>query len=252
MKRIALLLLLLATPVQAENVVGHFMSRFDLDRPDANMIFCRSEGIRGNPFGPPKPADYLVDNAGSETAVTSATSGQDVFLGMGAGDMITITVDQVQYPRGIVTYTDTENIVVDEAIDLSGSDYPISWRENVCGSGTTAGWLDTSNLSNMSVFFYLTQYVGDGNGLDVRIEGIVMTPDGIENLVQVWPEKTVGAVASVQNFTVAGIRTNLIVNITAPVQRLRVGVLHNTADDGNDLTTNAEQISAVLYGYRQR
>jgi hypothetical protein len=250
MKRLTLLLLLLALPAQAEVVVGHFMSRYDLDA--TTITYCRSEGQRGDPFAPPKPNDYLVDNAGSVTAVTSATAGQDVFLGMGTGDMITITVSQVDYPRGILTYTDTENIVVDEAIDLSASDYKITWRENKCGTAATDGWLDASNLINISVFFYLTQYVGDGNGLDVRIEAIVLTPDGTENLVQVWPDKAVAAGASVQNFTTAGITSNLIVNITAPVQRIRVGVLHNTADDGNDLTTNAEQISAVLFGYRQR
>ena len=252
MKKLLLLLLLLAIPAQAENVTGYFAVRYDLD--STSIIYCRSEGERGDPFRPPKSALYRVDNAGSETAVTSATAGQDVFLGMAAGDVMYITVDQVQYERGVLTYTDTENIVVDEAIDLSGDDYRFSWRRNNCGTAATDGWLSTSGLSNLSVMFAMNQYVGDAgnNGMDVRIEGMIAAPDGTTSVMQLWPSKSVGAAASVQNFLTAGITSNLIVNVTAPIEQIRVGMLHNTADDASgDLTTNAEQISVTLYGYRE-
>jgi hypothetical protein len=248
MKRLLILLLLLATPALAdESVFGYFTVRYDLDA--TSITYCRSEGQRGDPFAPNKPNDYLVDNAGSETAVTSATAGEDVFLGMAAGDVIFITVDQVVYPRGIVTYTDTENIVVDEAIDLSGSDYPITWRRNNCGTAVTDGWLDIGNQNDVTITFFLKQYVGDGNGLDIRVEGTVESPDGTTNLVQLWPTgKTVGGAATVQNFTTAGIATNIMINVPEPVQKVRIGMLHNTADDGGDLTTNAEQITGIVHG----
>jgi len=249
--------LLLATPVMGqENPQAYFALRYDLDA--TAITYCRCEGVDGNPFGAPMPVEYLVDNGGSSTAVTSATAGQPVFAGMARGDVIFISIGGVLYPRGIVTYTDSENIVVDEAIDLSAADYPITWKKNNCGTAVTSGWISTAGLEQATVGFFVKQFVGDTNGLDVRIEGTVVTADGTTNVVQLWPSgKTVAGAATVQSFSTggvdptAGITSNLFVNITAAVQEVRVGMFHNTADDGNDLTTNAEEITVILFGLRK-
>lgn len=250
MKRLTLVLamLLLATPVMAQQVrLGYMALRYDLDA--TSITYCRSEGKNGDPFGPPMSRDYLVDNAGSETAVTSATADQDVFLGMARGDVMFITVAAVQYPRGVLTYTDTENIVVDEAIDLSAADYPFTWRRNNCGTAVTDGWVNIGGMDDVTVGIFLKQYVGDGNGIDFRLEGTVQTPDGTTNIVQLWPtDKTVDGAATVQNILNTGITANIFINVQEPIDQIRLGMFHNTADDGADLTTNAEQITAVVFG----
>jgi len=256
MKKVLFVLfgLLLAVPVVGqENPQGFFTLRYDLDA--TAITYCRCEGVDGNPFGAPKTVPYLVDNGGSSTSITSATAGQAVFDGMGVGDIVFLNVGGVLYPRGIVTYTDSENIVVDEAIDLSASDYPITWKNTVCGTGVTNGWISTAGLEQATVGFFIKQFVGDTNGLRARLEGTVLTPDGTTNIVQLWPAtKVIATAATTQLFQTggvdptAGITSNLFINITSAVQAVRVGMYHATADDGNDLTTNAEQITVVLFG----
>lgn len=246
------LVLLLALPAAAQqNPLGYFYLRHDVDA--TAITYCRSEGQNGSVFEDAMRVDDQVDNTASSTTVDLAATGGTPFTSMGVGDVIFIhgvAPGQID-PRGILTYTDAANIVVDEAIDLSAANYNISWRNHVCGTAVTSGWVSMAGLSEVSIGIMLKQYVGDGNGLDVRVEGTIETPDGTTNLIQLWPDKTVAASASVQNFTAAGIATNLIVNITAPVQKVRVGAFHNTADDGNDLTTNAEQLTVVLYGEQE-
>ncbi len=228
-----------------EEVVGYFMTRYDLDA--TSLTFCRSEGQNGSVFEGPVNVQYTADSSG--TAVTSATASTSTFDLMAALDAIYLTSGGVIYPRSILTYTDVDTLVTDEALTASGA--KVSWRKHNCGTGVTNGWISTRGINNITIGFFLTQYVGDGNGLDMRVEGTVETPDGTTNVVQLWPtDKTVGGAATVDNFTTAAIASNLFINVNAPVSMIRIGVLHNTADDGNDLTTNAEQVTAVLYGQR--
>jgi hypothetical protein len=250
---LAALVLLLALPAAAQqNALAYFYHRHDVDA--TAITYCRSEGQNGDPFGAPMAIDAQVDNAGSSTTIDQASATGEPFRDMGVGDTFFIhgvTAGSIT-PRSIVTASSSTSVVVDEAIDLSADNYNITWRNDVCGTAVTSGWISTAGLSNVTIGFFLTQYVGDGNGLDVRIEGTVETSDGTTNIVQLWPTgKTVGGAATVQNFTTAGIATNIFVNITAPVQKVRVGAFHNTADDGNDLTTNAEQITVALYATRE-
>lgn len=246
MKKLAFVLALaLASPVYAGyEVLGYSALRYDLD--STTMTYCVARGANGGVFGQvgPKTNDYLLDSA--STAVTADTAGTALFTGMAVGDVLFIRSAGVIYPRTILTYTDSETLVSDEALTADGVRF--DWVENDCGTGVTNGWVMTAGWDHITVAFFMKQYVGDGNGVDIRLEGAVLTPDGTTNVIQLWPSKTVGAAATVQNLTTAGIASNLAIEIASPVQAVRLGMKHNTADDGNDLTTNAEQFTVVVYG----
>lgn len=249
MKRlIVALLLLIAAPVLAQqNPQQYMMVRYDLDA--TTLTFCRSNG-KGGPSGAPLDGVARVTNAASSTTITGSDTSLDVFAAIEAGDTIYIHdgATGTTYTRGVLSKTDADNVVVDEAVNLGGNSYGWTWRDQTCGTTATDGWVNASGLENLSVGIFFTNISDDGNGIDARLEATIQTPDGSTNLVQVWPDKTVAAAASVQNFTTEGITSNLFVNITNPIDSLRVGMKINTADDGSDVAGDAEQITVILFG----
>jgi hypothetical protein len=250
MKRLAVAILLIAAPAIAQqNPQGYFMTRYDLDA--TAITYCRSNGKGGSPYGAPLSGPGQVTNAASSTTITGADLTADVFTAIAAGDTIYIHdgATGTTYARGVVTRTDADNVVVDEAVDLGGSNFGWTWRDQTCGTAVTDGWVSAAGLENLSVGLFFKQISDDGSGIDVRLEGTIHTPDGTTNIMQIWPSKDPAAANTVQNFTTAGLVSNMIVNVTAPIDSLRVGMFFNSADDAaGDVTTDAEQITVVLFG----
>lgn len=246
---IALVLAALTVPALAQqNPQGYFMARYDLDA--TSITYCRSNGQGGSPYGAPLAGVARVTNSASSTTVTGSDLTLDVFAAVEAGDVIYIHDGSTSttYTRGVLSKTDADNVVVDEAVNLGGNNFSWTYRDQTCGTAVTSGWVSAAGMDNLSVGIFFTNISDDGNGIDVRIEGTIQSADGTTNLVQVWPSKDVAAAASVQNFTTEGITSNLFVNITSPLDSLRIGMFFNTADDGTDTTTDAEQITVILFG----
>ena len=238
-----------ALPALAQqNPQGFMTVRYDLDA--TSIIYCRSNGSGNSPFGAPLSGVGAVTNASSSTTITGSDLTQDVFAAVGRGDVIYIKdgPGNTVYTRGVITKTDADNVVLDEAVDLGGDSFTWTYRDQECGTAATDGWVSAAGLENLSVGLFFKQVSDDGNGIDVRLEGTIKTPDGTTNVMQIWPSRDPAAALTVQNFTVAGAVSNMIVNVTAPIDSLRVGLLFNVADDGTDTLTDAEQITIVLFG----
>jgi hypothetical protein len=226
---------------------GFFTARYDLDA--TTMTYCASVGADGTVWDSQGIAgDAQVDNASSSTTITDTGTGHP-FTNVAVGDLLLIDVAGVLTPREVIARADEDGVTVDEAIDLSAADYDFTYRDLTCGTASTSGWVYVGNLHNVLVTFNMPQYTGDGNGIDVRFEGAQSTPDGYWNPTQLYPiDKTVGGAATVQNLGTAGIAANLMIYLPEPVEYVRFGMMHNTADDGTDTTTDAEQITVIIVG----
>jgi hypothetical protein len=226
---------------------GYFTVRYDLDA--TTMTFCTAVGVDGTVWdAQDKAGDAQVDNSGSSTTITDTGTGHP-FTNVAVGDELLIDVAGVLTPRGVIARASADSITVDEAIDLSAADYDFTYRDTTCGTASTSGWVYVGNLHDLTVFFDLSQYTGDGNGLDIRLQGSISTPDGYTNITQLWPtDKEVGGAATVANLLTAGETSNVMIRVQEPIEYIRLGMLHHTADDGTDTTTDAEQITAGILG----
>jgi hypothetical protein len=228
---------------------GYFALRYDLDSA-GTLIFCTSVGgsdsvwdVAGIPGG------GEITNSGSSTTITSSGTTGAPFTNVAVHDTLLIDVDGTIYPRQVLARTDANTVTVDEAIDLSADDYEFTYRDQTCDTGADDGWAYIGDLHNVLITFNMPQVSGDGNGIDVRLEGMDKTDDGYDNPSQLWPlDKTVGGAATVQNFTTAGIASNQKIFLLEPVEYIRIGLQHSVADDGTDTTTDAEQITVTIVG----
>jgi hypothetical protein len=155
------------------------------------------------------------------------------------------------YPRCILTYTTADSVVVDTAVDLSAAaaGYAFSWKRHACGTGASDGWVSIEGLRDVMVGLQFGRAVDDGNGIILRLEGSKYTPDGYNHITQLWPtDKVVSDVATTQAFNGTGITDNLWIAVPVYVDRVRVLVEFHTADDGNDLTTNSENLTFWVAG----
>jgi hypothetical protein len=255
MRRLVVLLVLIALPAlagAAESRAAYFNVRYDLDATTATG--CIAAGERGGVWDSPIAGADRVDNGGSSTAVTAVTALDYPFAGMAVRDTMWIKVGETWYPRTILTYTDADNVVVDEAIDLSGdaTGYAFQWRKHVCGTTAADGWISLDNMTDVTIILNFGQVVDDTNGVILRVEGSPDTPDGYNHVHQLWPtDKTVSGAATTQTFDGTGITDNLRIQVPIPIQRVRILVEFHTADDGNDLTTNSENLTFMVFGQYQ-
>lgn len=250
-KFIAVLALILwGGTVQAQELKSaNYMFKYDLD--STTMTFCRLEGTKGDPFGPGNVGLAPINISSANGNVAATTAGTNPFLGLAAKDVINVVYkDGTTDTKVIITFTDNDTIVVDSAFTTTVTAQSFNWYKTRCGTTDADGWIDVSAYAYKAITFEIEQ-VNVTGGLDVRWD--CKDPDIGGNPVQVFPSCTVGACNTVQNYSgVAGItsRTKLVIN--EPSGSCRIGVAIHTGDDGNDLTTNTEQLTAILTVQLQR
>jgi hypothetical protein len=229
-------------------VKGYLADRYDLDSA-GTLIYCTSVGAQGTIWdidGIAGPAQ--VDNAGSSTSITDTGTGHP-FTNVAVGDTLFINVAGTIYPRQVLARADEDGVTVDEAIDLSAADYDFTYRDQTCGTTSSSGWVYIGNRRNLLITFNMPNLSGDGNGVDIRLEGMDSTNDGYYNPSQLWPtDKTVGGAMTVWNFTTEGGPAGTKIDLPEPVEYIRLGMQHSVADDGTDTTTDAEQITVTIVG----
>ena len=237
--------LLLATLAEAQQIrSANFTYLYDIDA--TAITYCRLEGIDGNPFASARPGPANIKTTGSSATTAAVTASTNPFANVAVGDVIeAVTTDGVRNLRVVIAKASADSITVNSAWNL-GTSIPFGYRATVCGTAATSGWIDVSNYTNRSIVFSLVQVVATG-GIDVRVE--CMDPGIGSQPVQVFPTCTTGSCATVQNYTTAGLASSTKIVIPEPTAFCRVGILIHTADDGDDLTTNTEQITITFAGY---
>lgn len=226
----------------ADQVSANFMVGYDLDATDAT--YCRVIGDNGSPFSHGILNLDRITTSGSSTT-TSEVTDTDPFTDLSVNDVIEVTKnDGSTLLRTIAVRTSASAVVVDSAWNIEDSTgYVFRWWKTVCGTGAEDGWISVAGADTFSVIFQLDQVNATG-GIDVQIQ--CRAPGKGKSPVQVFPDCESGACATYQNYTTAGVASATAVVGDEPWGECRIGVKIGSADDGGDLTTNAERITGIL------
>ncbi len=221
--------LALPTTLQAQSATTSILEKYDLDRPDANMIYCRMPDVPVQGLG-------TIVTAGSNATVTAGTGTP--FAGLAENDVLyalSPATGAVE-TRYIITWTSNTQVTVDAAVDWSTAQN-FSYKHVACGTTANDGWFDMAPYNYASIIVNVAQLNVTG-GINFRWECRASAPQAAP--VQVCPT----TINTFRNVTVAGITDGAInCAVEEPYAQCRVGMAIATSDDGGDLTTNREQIS---------
>lgn len=105
------------------------------------------------------------------------------------------------------------------------------------GTGANDGWIVVATETNRSMMIEINQLNVTG-GIDFRIEARLQGGD--QTAVIIWPS------TPPQNLTTTG---GTLITFPEDVYQVRMGMKIGTADDGDDLTVNAEDITITYESY---
>ncbi len=254
-KKLLGLLLLIATPVAAQDVrTAQFATRYDLDA--AALTYCVVSGASGNPFaGDRSGGGKLIETSGSSTTVTAFTAGALPFADLGVDDVIFVRTSSTNVDmRVVAAKASGDSITIDTAVDWSAGDgLPFTWRKTTCGTASTSGWIDMSALSDDKVITLQWDQGDLATGLLWQIECKTQGYDQRAN--KVYPGENAdcggGTLTTGQCLiAVADVGTTPArVSVWLPEYEsaCRVGILRS-GNDTADTTTNREQVSISLAG----
>ena len=184
MKRFLLTLAALLVPVfavaqgdQGQSRAANFAYKYDV--ASATATFCTLSGVDGDPFGLPYQGRGTIETVGSNTGVNAA---DDVFVDVGVGDVILVTIRNTSYVLVVVTNADDDTITVDTAVDFSAG-VVWSYKSLACGTTVNDGWISTAGYQTAQL---TAQYdAGDLTALAIAFQ---CKEDALgSSMVQVYP-----------------------------------------------------------------
>lgn len=181
----------------------------------------------------------------SSSATVTAVAGTP-FDEVSVNDQLLIRSAQAgRFTRTVITHASDTSIGVDSALNISTS-AAFSWRKMNAGTAITDGWFEVGRRP-VTIDIAFVQAVVTG-GIDLRVQCATTAGDGTIRARQVYPALTPPAAGpTYTNFT--SFPNGISVIIPDPWDRCRVGLKIGSSDDGDDATTNREQISInVEYG----
>lgn len=245
-----LALLLPMGPARAQTAeVKYIALRYNLDRPDANPVFCNSLGANGALDMAWAGGPSRVTTVGSSTTVTELAASSLPFRDLAVKDTIRVlrgapgptTMDIV----AITAKASGASITVDTAVDWSNGvlGQKFDYRKHVCGQTAADGWFSVAAYADFTVVIQYQQ--GDLTGglswmVQCRDGGVDSSP------VQVFPV-TLG---SYQVIATASTTATTASNALAGFERwndCRVAMFATTADP-SDAGANLERIRVVVLG----
>jgi hypothetical protein len=189
--------------------------------------------------------NVTVSTSGSSTTVT----GTSAFGAIAVNSMLHFNGPNSGsdlFTRGTSAKASASSITVDSAITLAAADlFTYSYRNLTVGTGNRDGAFSVRGLDRYTIDVNLLQVNATG-GVAFRTLCRTMTPDAAWE--QVDPALTPPATTpTYYTFTAAG---HYAYSSNLPMSECRVGAKIVTADDGGDLTTNQEQISIGMEGWK--
>jgi len=255
------LLLLLVAPTGAQEAAqrtAFYVGSYDVD--SSTLISCVAADRLGDPWKSIQGSSN-IKTSGSSTTVTEATSGSLPFADLSVGDLLFIndTPGRPHSVRRVAAKASGASITIDNpdfgetaAIDIenSGNGRSFSWQKVTCGTAATDGWIYVKPYMFKSLSIYLEQM--NATSIDFKWECRHRTPVGYGPAVNVYPGTLTadvcpgGTVSSGKcRYTAASQDTLTDVVIDIPYDSCRPLFAVNT-DDGDDLTTNAESVTAFI------
>lgn len=242
-----ILALLLTAPSYAQvvgpNYKAVFVTAYDIDTADP--IFCVTTGQNGSPWAAPRIGSGTGGNniktSGSSTTVTEVTTDSLPFTLLSVGDQIFVNGNT----RYITAKASGASITVNSAVNIEngGSGYPFTWNKVSCGTAITDGWIPVADAREVTVKIQVDQLNVTG-GINAKIQ----CKDNNQDITvfQVYPDPadTATAECHTMNFTAVNACAYIV---PGTWDACRVSLDIGTADDGGDLTTNAEDITATIH-----
>jgi hypothetical protein len=249
--------LLLAATVSAQDVrTATYNFNYDLD--STSYTYCVAVGVDGSPWSAPIPGVGRAETSASSTTVTGVTGAANSFGPVSTGDIIYFqTAGGAAIIRYVASNADDDTITVNAAVNLDvDGGYAFSFLKVTCGTAATDGWIDVSGYAGKKISLEITQMVATG-GVDFKFECRDNTT--VSTAHQVYPGEssdcgTNGTLTSgVCNVATGTTGTwDLIFSPEEQWDACRVGVKIGSADDGGDLTTNAEIINTYVKVWNPR
>lgn len=204
-------------------------SRYDLD--SASLIYCATTGINGTSSDrnrePPQGAARVASAASSTTVTSTGTLGS--FTNVAVGDILFINVRGVTQYRTVTARASANSITIGTLLStVAVTDATFSYRRLACGTADTSGAFPVTGVHALTVQVVLAQEVSTST--DYQIECRLLGPNTAWSIVN-------GPNNDTSTF-------NDIFATDLPFDECRVGLKVNT-DDGDDLTTNAEQFTVI-------
>jgi hypothetical protein len=244
--RVLLALLLVVTPVFAQTGAqpkAVFVTAYELDATDPT--YCVTTGKDGNPWNGAREGKGTggsnIKTSGSSTTVTEVATDSLPFTLLSVGDQIFVN-GNVRY---ITAKASGASITVNAAVNIenSGAGYPFQWNKRSCGTTAADGWMSVAGTTEITVKIQVDQVVVTG-GVNVTIQCRDNTHDTVPFTIYPDPNDTSTEECHTLNFTAVAACAYIV---PGSWDSCRVGVEIGTADDGDDLTTNAEDITATIH-----
>lgn len=242
---LAVLLTLLFTaptlPVRAGNIERvQLCVDYDLDATDDTAVLYVGEAELA--LGDWKRGLGRIATSGSSTTTSSFTASSGA-LGstVGVNDLLRVVYLQGETSgqeviRRVITDTSVDQVVVDAAWDLSLSGgYQYTWKDFTTGTATTSGQVPVNHLRSVSLTWQIDQLSLGSGGIEINVE---CRDAGYLSAWNTLYTATYTAVQTPVTYTIA--------NNTFAYCRLTMEL--TGTDDGGDLTTNLEKITATLSG----
>jgi hypothetical protein len=275
---LALVAFLPALPAQAESgTLGRieFPLVFDDDLDAAAYRYCHTQSVPIATPGNSTRAEGVLNTPGREQktrititagAAAPVTAGTEPFGGLSVGDYIYIQQTGVETPDTLGTVegeqwvwlkvtvvTNANSITVSPALTITNR--PFFWRRGLCRSANGYGWVPVSAFDQVKFNFSIVQ-ANTTTGIDVRVEcrdNTVGIDTSSIRVVYPYDGATCGfgtLSTDTCTFTATSGPTAALPIIidTKTWYECRLGYRLNTTDDGDDLTTNMEQIRVDFVG----
>jgi len=216
----------------AQNVL---FSDYELD--STTYIYVCAVNRLGHVLGTGVMQPQRVTTVGSSTTVTGVTVAESPFGSVAVGDELLFNLDGVLTWKYVQARASADSITVGpDAINLGDGregtrGYPFHYFIRTSGAGADQCAIQVSDFRNVTISVAVTQMVA--TSIDAQVEC------RLKGSVSTW------IIVGSDNFT--GVDGTMFLMDPAEYQECRLGLKINT-DDGNDLTTNAEKITAVVRG----
>lgn len=243
--RVLLAFAFLASPLFAQSPKAVFVTAYELDATDPT--YCVTTGQNGSPWAAPRVGAGVagvsgnIKTSGSSTTVVEATTDALPFALLAVGDQIFVN-GSVRY---ITAKASGASITVNSAIDLEngGAGYPFMWNDVACGTTASDGWIPVQDAKVITIKVQVDQLNVTG-GINVTIQCRDNTHDTVPFTIYPDPNDTSTEESHTMNYT--AVQANAY-DVPGVWDACRVGLEIGTSDDGGDLTTNAEDITATIH-----
>ena len=232
-------LAVLPIPIAAQagqpNQLFTLAALYDLD--STSYIYCTTTGERGF-LDPPRNNQIRVTSSTTTLAATVALTSP--FATVGVGDFVYVVVNGVPEERVVVARASADSLTMNAALSATMTNVQFGWRDRTCGVEAANGWFPVNPFTGVSISLMVSQIVVtgqiefkiqcrdsgvDAQAVDVYAEGMSIYRTGGYNAAQVDNDDII------------------IHNGVKLFHECRVGMLIDSADDGDDLTTNGEQVT---------